>query len=318
MRVWLRNGSSGPRVFSAWTKGGGLLMAALLMGAFTWRTAAEQAPAAPPASAYIGPEVCIKCHGELARAWLEVSHSQALMATDRPPELTGCEACHGPGRAHATTNRKAMPSWDSLTRAQRNGTCLKDECHPSVTAANWEGGPHDRMRMECTTCHEVHKVVPQSQLLKQPEDTMCYGCHGNVKLLIENGQHHVVTGFLKCGTCHDPHAKTVDQHLLKIAPPQLCRTCHGPGGIKPASHKQPGWPGNHGQIAKPDVSKCTQCHDEQTFCDACHGLRMPHPSDWLPTGHAATASFAANSVCFKCHQMRLCQVCHLREEPSQQ
>ena len=276
-------------------------------------TAAAAVGTAQQPSPYIGPDTCIRCHGQLARAWLEVSHSKALMAEDRPPESRGCEACHGPGREHSTKNRKAIIAWAGLSREKANETCLKPDCHPSVTAENWSKGPHDLVRLACSGCHAVHKVVENPVLLRQEQNAMCLGCHAAVTTKIEAGEHHVVKGFLKCGMCHNPHAKNKDEHLLKMPQSQMCRACHGPGGIKPASHKAEGWPDSHGKTAKPDVSKCTTCHDEEQYCTPCHsGVKMPHPPEWLPTGHSTSASFAPDASCYKCHQQRLCSVCHLR------
>lgn len=282
---------------------------AVLVAAAAAVGTAQQQP-----SPYIGPETCIRCHGQLARAWLEVSHSKALMAEDRPPESRGCEACHGPGREHSTKNRKAIIAWEGLSREKANETCLKPDCHPSVTAENWSRGPHDLVRLACSGCHAVHRTVNNPSLLRQEENPMCLGCHAAITTKIESGEHHVVKGFLKCGMCHNVHAKNTDEDLLKMPKAQMCRACHGPGGIKPASHKAEGWPDNHGKVAKPDVSKCTTCHDEEQYCTSCHhGIRMPHPSDWLPTGHSMLSSFEPNASCFKCHQQKLCSVCHLRE-----
>lgn len=287
-----------------------LLMFCTAFGALAWTASAQQQGVSP----YIGPEACIRCHGQLARAWLEVSHSKALMAEDRPPSARGCEACHGPGREHSTKNRKAIISWEGLDREKRNSICMTPDCHPTVTSENWQGGPHDLVRLQCSGCHAVHRVVPNPRLLRVEENTQCLGCHSAVTMKIEAGEHHVVKGFLKCGMCHNPHLKNKDQHLLKMSRAQLCAACHGVGGIKPESHKAKEWPGNHGEIAKPNIAKCTDCHDEESYCTSCHhGVRMPHPEGWLPTGHSMLASFSESSPCFKCHQQRLCFVCHLRE-----
>src|SRR5580658_8539105 len=57
------------------------------------------APALPPG--YAGMDTCAGCHADIAKAFAKSPHN--LVETDKRHGFAGraCEACHGPGEAHA-------------------------------------------------------------------------------------------------------------------------------------------------------------------------------------------------------------------------
>ena len=59
----------------------------------------ESAPVAGDATQYVGPETCKTCHEDIYKAF-EISPHWKTTLKRRASEAQGCEACHGPGKAH--------------------------------------------------------------------------------------------------------------------------------------------------------------------------------------------------------------------------
>jgi hypothetical protein len=125
----------------------GLLVACTAAGA-----RAQEAAAAPPQSPYIGAEACKTCHAAICDSWSKTKHARAAgrvrdedresgtcmgchatgtaeqIAQERlNPSLPGvqCEACHGPARAHATSESGKVMT--GLVRHPQSGEC--ERCH---------------------------------------------------------------------------------------------------------------------------------------------------------------------------------------------
>ena len=64
-----------------------------------------------------------------------------------------------------------------------------------------------------------------------------------------------------------------------------------------------------------DVS-CSGCHDEERDCDPCHGLRMPHTTEFKLHAHARAAAvdiwYNGGKACGRCHtdSRNPCGRCH--------
>jgi ubiquinol-cytochrome c reductase cytochrome b subunit len=207
----------------------------------------------------------------------------------------------------------------------------------------------------CQSCHRNRK--PDSHLhewLKFHAGTAherpqyCQACHERAFC---NACHDKVMHTPDWLTRHPAAAKANQQLCLQCHPAQECTTCHG--GAKPASHSRPDWVhthagskiedcqtchtaefcttchkgarptshdatwvSRHGGVAKPNPKVCATCH-QPAFCLDCHGgISMPHPSDWVLT-HKEKASFAAGSVCFRCHSYaKICAQCHGETPPA--
>jgi hypothetical protein len=48
---------------------------------------------------YVGAETCKTCHEDIFKNFETTPHFKTTL-TKRGPEWQGCEACHGPGKAH--------------------------------------------------------------------------------------------------------------------------------------------------------------------------------------------------------------------------
>lgn len=173
-----------------------------------------------------GATQCVGCHVTNfkpdAKTWTELG--------------VGCEACHGPGGAHAdsmeVTDIKTLKSLDAKKLNMVCGQChaigadptgkyafpttflpgdvldtsfkLKDpgdstrnrQYNDFLTSKHAEGG------MKCTTCHDAHgnkaKAAPQ---LKQPITDQCLACHAAT---IGSLKAHAPTAAADatCATCH--------------------------------------------------------------------------------------------------------------------
>ena len=50
---------------------------------------------------YVGSEACKDCHEDQFKAFSHTSHAQLATISSWKGKVTGCEACHGPGKAHS-------------------------------------------------------------------------------------------------------------------------------------------------------------------------------------------------------------------------
>lgn len=167
-------------------------------------------------------------------------------------------------------------------------------------------------------------------------DEICLRCHdpnrkatSGFRILIDHPEHAKRTG--SCVACHvytahtDPvlgrplslMTRCFDCHGTPGEPdaPATCETCHPSGfDLRPASHLEDPWMRDHGFSVSADSPFCTMCH-QQSYCDSCHGLEMPHPEGWLggDFGHAVFAE-REREVCEQCHTEKpdSCTVCHHR------
>ncbi len=165
-------------------------------------------------------------------------------------------------------------------------------------------------------------------------DAVCLQCHdpnrkatSGYRILIDHPEHAERNG--SCVSCHVRTAHPLESRGTALSLMAQCFTCHGTSGqpeaskecgvchpsefdLVPASHAEPQWARGHGDVSDADERLCAMCH-QQSFCDDCHGLAMPHPDDWArgPDGHA-TAADADRGVCTSCHGSSpdLCTMCH--------
>jgi len=165
-------------------------------------------------------------------------------------------------------------------------------------------------------------------------DDHCLQCHdpnrkatSGFRILIDHAEHAKRNG--SCISCHVRVGHPIATRGNPLSLMGQCFTCHGTGPkakapanctlchpsdyeLKPASHKDAKWQRTHGKVALTDRKQCTMCH-EQSFCNDCHGVKMPHPDGWEkgPTGHAVVAE-TNRQVCNQCHGARpdMCTMCH--------
>jgi hypothetical protein len=89
----------------------------------------------------------------------------------------------------------------------------------------------------------------------------------------------------KCVVCHDGKRASAS-----------CETCHDEDVGTPSAS-----PGRLANVELTNASHpgaCYACHNDEP-CTACHGVTMPHPSDWKDM-HIRDG-FARKEICWRCH-----------------
>lgn len=203
-------------------------------------------------------------------------------------KVVGCEACHGPGKAHVefmsadaniATFKNNPDKVDSkivalknLTAKQASETCLA--CHAGKEEHNnFRRGEHWRNNVGCTDCHSAHSPDPipsggesmtliaagskqrldisALKLLKDSEPQLCLKCHAEQKAQFTMPFHHkVLEGLMKCSDCHNPHGGFENkQQRLTTGTDAACVKCH--------TEKQGPFVFEHSPVK---VEGCAICH----------------------------------------------------------
>ncbi len=141
---------------------------------------------------YVGSETCQACHDASFQSWEKTAMRRAFLDHAKTPlEGKGCEACHGPGRAHvegqgdlAAIIRFGKNS--NLPVEAQNTQCL--QCHEKGKRLFWQGSKHESRGLAWVNCHQVTKPnVPSlrfdeplsgnRQFLKQTKMEVYFQCH---------------------------------------------------------------------------------------------------------------------------------------------
>lgn len=204
----------------------------------------------------------------------------------------GCQACHGPGEAHASSARTAATT-------------------PALTPNRLLGRAHDQVD-QCAGCHArrtrlVEDAAPGTPFLDNylPDNLRpgLYFADGQQKdEVFEYGsyrQSRMYQAGVACTDCHEPHGGK-----LRARGNGLCLQCHNSAanprfaGLKakdydsPAHHFHP--PGQPG-------SQCVDCHMPSRDYMVVHGrrdhaIRIPQP--------ALSARLGSPDACRGCHADR--------------
>jgi len=214
-------------------------------------------------------------------------------------------------------------------------------CHTMLSLSDsWKASRHAKIR--CIRCHEgrpgfsigqafvgrTHSVYLQLTATRVEGVTavsslLCLDCHGEIArrtIVTANSvavsHKEILSAGASCEDCHrgaghgkssqvgmGPCLRCHDGRKVSVE----CTLCHlrGPDvSIRPRN-------ATFGKINLPEKPTCGGCH-AQKRCDACHGLRMPHPANYAdPRSHARAAAFTGKDrLCFRCHPPLQCQQCH--------
>ena len=236
---------------------------------------------------------CAECH---ATGFVKNYDATAHTFASTEAEIgVGCEACHGPGSAHA--------AWASGPRKSR-GT------PPPNYGFSVDFSDREATLEQCATCHSRR----EPHFADEPLPGTPFHDSYNLSLLMPglyqaDGQIldevYVYGSFLQskmhakgvtCLDCHEPHSAT-----LRAEGNAVCAQCHNPAGNtafpslrlaeydSPEHHfHEPGTPG----------SECKNCHMvERVYMGndwrADHSLRVPRPDLDAVTG--------APDACTTCH-----------------
>lgn len=256
-------------------------------------------------------ERCQSCHRAESLAFAKTRHSSLVPA--KQDSVTGCEMCHGPGKAHADAQEAAQGDEAKTAAAnklifsfkgnpkQNAEKCLN--CHlSSQNQAHFGRSSHLQHGVACGSCHSMHLVeavrtpkatpvgfaqanfftVPKiaeenrwlnNSQLIKAQPDLCFGCHLNQQAQFALPSHH-----------------RVPEGAMK------CTDCHNAHGTSNrATLRQSGW------------ETCAQCHIEKRGpfvfehsavkvegCTACHS---PHGS----VNRMLLARREERFLCLQCH-----------------
>jgi predicted CXXCH cytochrome family protein len=199
---------------------------------------------------YVGSDACKECHEDQFKAFSHTSHAQLSTIGSWKGKVTGCESCHGPGKAHIEeADPTKIISFKRKSSKETSETCLG--CHAGREEHNnFRRGEHWRNDIGCTDCHSSHspetgRNVASSnvfvnranaekpgfstiKLLKITEPQLCMSCHTETKHQFNLPFHHkVLEGAMKCSDCHNPHGGfELKQTRLATGADAACIKCH--------------------------------------------------------------------------------------------
>ena len=251
---------------------------------------------------------CAECHVTDLRKNFDLAQNR--YATRWAELGVNCEACHGPGSAHAAWARTRKPG------AGRGESALVVALHRPEGAwemkdaprgiAQWSGPSTRRARGEaevdaCARCHARRRPIvdpyPYGRPFletHQPALLVDGLYHADGQIL---GEVYEYGSFLQsrmrragvtCSDCHEPHALR-----LRADGNALCGSCHLPARFdSPAHHHHP---------TGSDGARCVSCHmPARTYMgvDARrdHGFRVPRPD--------LTVTVGTPNPCGGCHAGR--------------
>jgi hypothetical protein len=240
---------------------------------------------------------------------LVFSHRKHLSAE------VGCSRCHGAVAELELASRDQLP---------RMAGCLG--CHQQPDSA----GPH-AATSACTTCHlrEHGEGTPDWKAgTVRPSG-------GQIRTVFASGTLRPPRGFHDAAhspdwlTRHREVAAADSQFCASCHTEDYCTACHD-GRVRPRDIHPADYISMHPVEARMATSRCTSCHQEQSFCLTCHmrvGVTMSGPagvreagrfhpprSVWsdapVQAGHHAFEAQRNLNACVSCHTERDCVVCH--------
>ncbi|HCC58887.1 MAG TPA: hypothetical protein DEQ47_16825 [Solibacterales bacterium] len=242
------------------------------------------APATAPPD-YVGSVACKGCHPDVWLKFYKNPHFQSIASGREPAERTGCEGCHGPGRAHVEGHgdKSKIIAYSQLRPGQILDSCLT--CHAAqMPRANIRNSAHTQANVVCTNCHSIHKSNQPKFLLANIQREVCYGCHATVRAQFEMPvKHRVNEGVIQCTDCHNPHGSFAPTWRMGARPRLMeqamgneepCLKCHsdkrGPFVFEHAAVRMDGCETCHNPhgsmnaklLKRPVVwTLCLECHN---------------------------------------------------------
>jgi DmsE family decaheme c-type cytochrome len=258
------------------------------------------------ASDYVGSDTCKTCHEDLAKNFEHTAHFATTMDKKAAPDHQGCEACHGPGKAHVDGGGDVskIVSFKTLTTEEASKRCLT--CHTyNNEHANFLRSAHATNDVGCTSCHSPHKAKSERALLIEKQPALCYGCHTEVRAEFDRPfRHRVKTGLIQCIDCHNPHGGTLPRQLRASAEQdQVCYKCHrekkGPFVFEHLPVKTEGCAACHTPHGSnnPRLLKVSQVNQ---LCLQCHTLALSSVPSQPPIGPAHNQA-QKYQACTMCH-----------------
>jgi DmsE family decaheme c-type cytochrome len=264
----------------------------------------QQPPPTPPQqqqSGYVGADVCMGCHGDLAENLRTTPHVKLLpQAGQEPAAQWGCEACHGPGEAHVAAGGGkgavgGLVTFRDEAAQVRSEACLA--CHQKEAEQfHFRRSEHKLTGVACNDCHAPHFPKMPAGLLRQQTPELCFACHQETRAAFALPVHHkVLEGAVRCTDCHTPHGSQ-SRFSLRGVHNETCTQCH----------VEKGGPFAFEHLAS-RIEGCTSCHtphgstnkfllkrrEERVLCLECHSN--------APLFHNQAAGAFFQGACTRCH-----------------
>ena len=238
--------------------------------------------------------MCLSCHGA------DMPHVDRLSeqgSTD-PHWQTGCVRCHEAGgwlagvtllvpvrAVHFAEGAVGLGDASGYGVPISARACL--QCH--------------RSDIQQVTANDA-RGIRMSHAEPLEAGALCMDCHELQRVTGVVGAYTI--GMSPCLRCHDNQQASAE-----------CESCH---------FKDIGFAAHVNFDPRPNRlvpdTRCGSCHD-QTQCDACHGIRMPHTPEFLSAGHPREATldiwYNDGQTCKRCHTSTRnpCTSCHRKIGP---
>jgi hypothetical protein len=158
---------------------------------------------------------CFGCHSTV------LVGTPKQLALDRSRLNVGCEACHGPGKAHVDSALHLTPPAPSAGGGE-NSAIVRP---PHLSAKD--------VNLLCTNCHRRPIEIPPGMPENRSELPRFPG-----RALPRSRCFQESQGQLSCVTCHNPHAPATDDPDSYV---RACKSCHtAPHGTPCALKKESG------------------------------------------------------------------------------
>ena len=234
---------------------------------------------------FVGSTVCKACHPDVWLNFHRNAHFKSLASGTEAAEKTGCEGCHGPGKAHveARGGKATIRAFSQLSQKEALDACLT--CHAKdFPRTEIRRSSHTQANIACVSCHSIHKAQTPKLLLAKRQTELCYGCHANVRSQFAMPfKHRVNEGAVQCSDCHNPHGAASPSWRMGARPrmvhatsdgEQPCLRCHadkrGPFAFEHAAVRVDGCETCHNphgsmnarMLRRPVVfTLCLECHN---------------------------------------------------------
>ena len=229
--------------------------------------------------------MCAACHNTRLRKNYEPPSNS--YHTSMAEMSIGCEACHGPLKAHVEWQKKPPtgnekdPTLAKFSRDQAMETCAACHSRRSELTGDLVPGESFYDHFSLTVTDETDTFHPDGQICDEDYEFTSF--------LSSRMQHSGV----RCADCHDPHSgKTIAQGN------QLCMNCHAGGRaefpkapvINPVGHS------HHG--AESTGNQCVSCHMPVTTYMQRHPR---HDHNFSIPDPKLTKELGVPNACNRCH-----------------
>ncbi len=271
----------------------GSLMVILFLGAGIAALPAYSATAPAKAPVHYKKEECVKCHAA------PVKDITTAGGKHRSVPCLGCHVGHPPevekpiapcSKCHLKT-RKAHFELTGCLNCHRNphtplnisfkgkDACLN--CH-SLQTEQLRDHKSKHSALDCSTCHDVHRKVPQCTQCHVPHSGKitggCKQCHqAHMPKLVT---YAADVPSKDCGACHKKPAEFLSATTSRHKPLECARCHQGKHRMIPTCQDCHGTPHPEGIMAK--FPKCGKCHN------TAHDLNSGAATETKETGEEAT------------------------------